>query len=58
MNGDMIVSLLCLGGAMALVASGLAGRRLGLRRWLGLALLWLGIFVAAFAIAHIQSGQR
>ncbi len=53
MTGDRIAGVLFVMLAMTLVASGLIARRLPLRRTLGLALLWVGIFALAFAIARL-----
>jgi hypothetical protein len=56
MNGDMLASVIWIGAAMALVGSGLARRRIGMRTGLGLVLFWAGIFAAAFGIVRILTG--
>lgn len=53
MTGDLIVSLLFIGGAMALVAGGIVRRGVGARQGATLALIWAGIFIVAFALARI-----
>lgn len=57
MNGDQLVGLLWVGLAMVLVASGLIARRLPMRRTLSMALLWVGIFALAFAVARAFAGR-
>ena len=53
MTGDRIAGLLFVAMAMVLVASGLAARRLPLRRTIGTALAWAGIFALAFAVSAL-----
>ena len=48
-----MVSLLWIGGAMVLVAGGLARRRLPIGAALGMALIWVGIFAGAVAAARL-----
>lgn len=47
------VHLIWLIGALILVGSGLAARRLPRGTWLRLAMLWIGIFATAWAVAAI-----
>lgn len=47
------VHLIWLIGALILVGSGLAARRIPRAKWLKLAVLWISIFGAAWAIAAI-----
>ena len=53
MNGDQAIGVTGVAMALTLVGSGLIARRLPARRTLGMALLWAGIFGAAFAIASM-----
>jgi hypothetical protein len=55
MTGDRVASVLFVVLAMTLVLSGLVARRLPIRRTIGTAAAWVGIFALAFAVASLFS---
>ena len=53
MNENMAIGVVGMVGVMVLVGSGIVRQRMPLKTTLRLALLWLGIFVLAWAIATL-----
>lgn len=58
MTGDVVVQSLWFIGAFVLVLSSLIARRLPIKDWVKMALIWVAIFAVMFAIVSSVTGGQ